>query len=153
MYICFLINYLKFKNMKEVKKTKIDLSLAVSEVRDFVTHHNEMDFGKLDEDDAVIEKYPNIVSALQAGLLVIDEKKNPVYTLRDSIEGVDNIVFKTRVKPMEASAISKGLEISKNQYEYILRCVAHLTQQPKGVINNLSKYDFKVIEQICTLFL
>lgn len=135
----------------------ISLSQAVNEVRDFVYYHDELQMGKLDDEDLVVERYPNIVNAIQIGLLVIDEKMNPIYTLKDAVGedevSVNVINFRTRIKPMENANITKNLDISKNQWEFLLRCISFLTQQPKGVINNLSKYDFKTIEQICTLFL
>lgn len=145
------------KEKAKGNKNVISLEQAAKEVREFVYFHDEVQKNKLDDDDAIIEKYPNIVSAVERGLLVIDEKKNPIYTLSTPVgEGenmVDKIVFKTRLKPMDNAAISKGLDIGKNQYEYILRCTSYLADQPKGIINALSKYDQKTVDQICTLFL
>lgn len=140
-----------------MKKTVISLEQSENEIRDFIYFHDELQSGKLDEEGEVDSKYPNLVHALRSGLLVIDENKNPVYTLKKPIGegelGISKVEFKTRIKPLDSANISKGLDISKNQMEYILRCYCYLTGLPKNALDNLSKYDYKVIEQICTLFL
>lgn len=141
------------KEKKSSTTAVVSREQAISEVRKFVYFHDDLQVGKLDEDEDLEEKYPHIVSALMRGLLVIDEKQNPIFTPTTEIEGLDVINFRTRIKPMDNAAITKGLDLSKNTGEFILRCISFLSQQPKGVVNALNKYDYKVVEQISTLFL
>lgn len=163
--MCFFIHIFVFYINKIYKKMDTEKKItqvvstkqAVKEAREFIYFHDDLKVGKLKNDDDVITDSPYIVSAIERGLLVINENKVPVYELTKPIGEGDHIVskieFKTRIKPMENAAITKGLDISKNQFEYILRCNCYLTGQAKGVFDNFEKYDLKVIEQICSLFL
>src|SRR5690606_18376051 len=90
---------------------------AVKEAREFIYFHDELKIGKLKNKDDVIADSPYIVSAIERGLLTINENKSPVYELTKAIGDGDNTVstieFRTRIKPMENANITKGLDISK----------------------------------------
>jgi len=146
--------------MEEKTKTNrtevVTLQQAIKELRAFIYFHDELKVGKLEDDDVLVNENNYIISAIQKGLLTI-ENNIPTYTLLKPIgEGdisVDKINFRTRIKPMDNARITQGLDISKNQFEYILRCNCFLTGQSKGIYNSFEKYDLKVIEQICSIFL
>lgn len=129
--------------------------VAVKELQGFVEKWDD----RKKEDFEIESDYPHLIKAMQSGHLVIDENKKPVFTLKYPIktdeggDGLSVIDFRTRIKPDDLANITKGLDIGKNQVEYSLRCMAYLTKQPKGILNKLEKFDFKVVEQISTIFL
>ena len=110
------------------------------------------------EEWKVEEDYPQVLKAIQKGLVVIDKDKNPVFTLAFPIGekggtlNVTEIKFRTRIKPSDLSNITKGLNVAKQQVEYTLRCLAYITGEPKAMLDKFDKFDYKVIEQISTVF-
>ena len=133
----------------------IPTDLAIKEIQDFVT---KFDY-KAKKDWEVKDDYPNMLQAVEEGLLSFDDKKKPTYKLRFPIKNdkkeiaIDTLNFRTRIRPQELSTVMRGLDISKNQIEYTLRCFAFLTGQPIAVIDKLEKFDYKVMEQVSTVFL
>lgn len=155
LYICYLIKInIKFKKMKN--QQKIPTEQAIKEVRAFVGFHDELAIKPTTTDDEVEEKYPNIVDAITRGNLIFSDKQVPTLTLAYPIKGeeseITTINFKTRIKPVDNANITKGMDVSKNSGKYVLKCLAYLTMEPEGVINALEKYDYKTVEQICTVF-
>lgn len=134
---------------------KVTKEIAIKEMQKFVEKYDD----KQKEDYEIENDYPTAIEAITRGLLVFDNESNPTYTLKDPIrnsEGdiaVDKIDFRTRIKPQQLSDIMKGLDISKNQIEYTLRCLAYITKQPKAMLDKFEKFDYKVIEQVSTVFL
>lgn len=134
---------------------KVSKEVSVQEIQKFVEKYDD----KKKEDWEIEQDYPHVIEAIKSGHLVFDENSNPVYALRypilneDKEVAVSEIKFRTRIKPQQLSDIMKGLDISKNQIEYTLRCLAYLTFQPKAMLDKFEKFDYKVIEQISTVFL
>lgn len=139
------------KTLEEV----VSKEIAIAELQQFVEKWDD----KKKEDWQIEQDYPDVLKAMQLGLLVLDKDLKPKLTLKNPIltdEGnvaLDTIEFRTRIRPQQLSDIMKGLDIGKNQIEYTLRCFSFLTQQPKAMIDKLEKFDYKVIDQISTVFL
>ena len=93
------------------------------------------------------------------GLLYFDDSMKPSYVLKYPIkneEGEDSITqidFRTRIKPNDLANVMKGLDIAKNQIEYTLRCLSYINKQNKAMLDKFEKFDYKVIEQVSTVFL
>ena len=141
----------KKSEMEEV----VSKEIAVQELQRFVEKWDD----KKKEDWQIEQDYPDVLKAMQLGLLVLDKDLKPKYTLRYPIltdeqnVALGEVEFRTRIRPQQLSDIMKGLDIGKNQIEYTLRCFSFLTQQPKAMIDKLEKFDYKVIDQISTVFL
>lgn len=137
-------------------ENKVATEMAIKEVRDFVETYDD---GKRKEDWQIENDYPQLLRAVELGLLVFDDKKKPTLTLKEPIMNDDNevsvdvITFRTRIKPTQLAEVMKGVDLSKNQLEYSLRCIAYLTGQAKGMLDKLGKFDYKVIDQVSTVFL
>jgi hypothetical protein len=137
-------------------ENKVATEIAIREVRDFLETY---EFGKRKEDWQIENDYPQIVRAIELGNLTFNEKKVPTFKLTEPITNddgevsVSEITFKTRIKPTTLADIMKGVDLSKNQLEYSLRCIAYLTGQAKGMLDKIGKFDYKVIDQVSTVFL
>lgn len=129
--------------------------LAVKELQKLILAFN---YEKV-EDYKILEDYPQVITAIKKGLLVFDKKNLvPKYNLafpviKDSEETSVKVVnFKTRIKPLDMISITKGLNMAKQQQEYILICLSYLSGLSKGELNLIEKFDYKVIEQVSTIF-
>lgn len=142
-------------NLKTKKMSKITKEMAVVEIQQFVKKFDEQS----KEDWQIETDYPQIIKAMEDGCLSFNEDGIPVLKLKYPIKNdegevsVDLINFKTRIKPDTLSTITKGLDIGKNQYEYTLRCMSYLIGQPKAMLSKFEKFDYKVIEQVCSVFM
>ena len=134
---------------------KITKEQAIQEIQKFVEKYD--DKKKLDWE--VENDYPHVIEAIMLGLLYFDDSMKPSYVLKYPIkneEGEDSITqidFRTRIKPNDLANVMKGLDIAKNQIEYTLRCLSYITKQPKAMLDRFEKFDYKVIEQVSTVFL
>lgn len=136
------------------KKDVVEKDVAISELQSLVEKwtYERPEEWKIEDD------YPQVLKAVQKGLLVIDKDNNPVFTLAFPIKSdggnfnVSEIKFRTRIKPSDLSNITKGLNVAKQQVEYTLRCLAYITGEPKAMLDKFDKFDYKVIEQISTVF-
>ncbi len=109
-------------------------------------------------DSVTIEKdYPQLIKAVVDGKMVLGE--NPIFDLYKPIlddEGSvvkSTIEFKTRIKALDMASITKGIDMSKETYLAVVLMNCHLSGMPKGIYNNLSKIDEKVVQQLCSIFL
>lgn len=135
-------------------KDVIEKYVAVIEFQKFIKFwtHEET------EDWKIEDEYPQVLKAMQKGLINIDKDSKIVYTLAfpiNSEEGNFNLTeisFRTRIKPSDLSRITKGLNIVKQQVEYTHRCLAYVTGEPKPMLDRFDRFDYKVIEQISTVF-
>ena len=141
--------------MENLTNEVLSKEQAIKEIQKFVQEHDS----KKKEDYQIEDEYPHVVEAVTLGLLSFDKDLKPKFTLRNPILNeekeiaVAEIEFRTRIKPQQLADIMKGLDIAKNQIEYTLRCLAYLTKQPKAMLDKFSKFDYKVIEQVSTVFL
>ena len=95
--------------------------------------------------------YPQALMAMRKGLLVIKDDI-PVYRLFKPITGKDEITFKTRIKPIEMSNVTKGVNVQEEQMSLALVYYAELSGLTRGELNALDKFDYKVIEQVASIF-
>lgn len=136
------------------QKDVVAKGVAIKEIQEFVKKYNYQD----KEDFEIEDDYPQMLMAIQKGLLKFDEDSKPKYTLAFPLSSdggnfnVTEITFRTRIKPSDLSRIMKGIDASKQQFEYILRCLSYLTGEPKAVFDKIEKFDYKVIEQVATVF-
>lgn len=129
---------------------------ALQELTAFVNHHSLIEKSA----EEVKEDLNIALIALQNGSLVIDQDFKPVLKLKQPIkteEGnvdLDKIEFLTRVLPKDHIRLSKGLNLQKDQMEYMQKCIAHLSQLPVyGYLNKFCKFDYTVMQQISTVFM
>ena len=138
------------ENLKKVSKEN-----SIIEVQNFILKYDE----RKKEDWEVENDYPHLLDAVQEGLVVFDENSKPIQTLKTPIKNendevaVSEIEFRTRIKPNDLANIMKGVDISKNNVEYILRAQSYIIKQPKAMLDKFGKFDYKVIEQICSVFM
>jgi len=109
--------------------------------------------------EEVKEKYPSVLKAIMLGLLVFDEDKKPTYTLKEAVMNasggvaLDKLELRTRIVASEQKKLAQGLDMKKNQLEYIQKCMAYLIKQPVAMLDKLGRFDEKVIDQLTTFFL
>lgn len=134
----------------------IPLDLAVIEMAKFVAFHEDEDEKTSEE---IQEKYPQAIKALVSGNLVFNDDYVPVYNLVNPILNDDKevsykeIKFRTRIYPLDLARITKGMQVSKEQMLYIVKCISYVSGMPEAIVNKLSKKDYKVVEQVSTVFM
>lgn len=139
----------------EQENQKVSEEIAIKEIQKFVEEFE----GVKKDDWQVKDHYPQMLQAIQEGNLVFDDKSKPRLTLKQPIMNDDGEVslseidFRTRIKPTQLAEIMKGVDLSKNQLEYSLRAISYLTKQSRVMLDKFGKFDYKVIDQIATVFL
>lgn len=133
---------------------KIAESVAIEEIKKFVDKYTYEE----KSNDEIKEDYPQLLRAIKKGLLIFDEDSVPVYTLAFPLkndEGEDSVKqvnFKTRIKPTDLARITKGLNVQKQQMQFSLKCLSHIIGEPIAMLDRFEKFDYKVIEQVSTVF-
>jgi hypothetical protein len=134
---------------------KISKESAIKEIQEFVKKFD----GKSKKDYEVENDYPDFIQGVTEGNIHFKEDGTPLMKLSEPIKNdsgdvaFDSVEFKHRIKPSTLADITKGLNISQNQYEYSIRCISYLTGFPKNILDKLSKRDWKTIEQISSVFM
>jgi hypothetical protein len=127
--------------------------VALKELREFVECYTY----ETVEDWKLEDEYPQFLKAIMKGLVVFTDQK-PTYTLTQPIMSdsgealVSECSFRTRIKPSQLATITKGLNVAKQQVEYTLRCLSYITGQGRIMLDKFDKFDYKVIEQISSVF-
>ena len=150
-------NYNQEEGISLDKKATEVLSkdLAIAELIKFVGKNED----RTPKDWEIEKDYPQALRAMQDGYLTFDEKMHPHYRLKYPIlndekeVAVNTVEFRTRIKPQQLADIMKGLNIVQNQIEYTLRCLSYIIKQPKAMLDKFEKFDYRVIEQISTVFM
>ena len=147
--------------MKESKNLEVNQvisdELAVIELRKFVAKYRRRDARKgLLKDEKLLDEYPNVIDAITDGLIIFDDKNHPKYKLReplmDSVENIEEITFRTRIKPSDQSRLMDGINIQTQTAKYVLRFIGYITGLAQGDIDRLDKEDYDTINQICSVF-
>ena len=105
------------------------------------------------------ETYPDVLEAIMDGLLVLDKDFVVTFKLKNAIKGesgsvvLESLTFKTRIKPTDQRKIAFGIDFKKDPIGFQHKAIAYLTSQPELMIDNYSKYDVDVIQQVSTLFM
>lgn len=140
--------------MKTTKELIAD-EVAIPELRDFINPHL---IGVNLEDEDVKENYSAVLIAMKEGKLLLSGVK-PVLKLSEPIKNEDGeevlseVDFKTRIRPNELAMLSKGINLSKESFQYALRCTAFIINQPPAYLNKLGKFDYTVIQQLSAVFM
>lgn len=136
------------------KQPVVSKEIAVQEILEFV-HQNGHRKVQLED---IEENYPLMVEKVMNGQLQLEGK--PVLKLETPIkneegEEIQNEVeFKhTRIKPSQMSGITKGLDLKKDPFGFIVRCTSFLLGEPVAMLDKLSKNDYKVIEEMTPVFM
>lgn len=139
------------KNQKEFMNDEV----AIPELKNFINPHL---VGEQLEDAEVKENYPAVLRALKEGKLILTEDK-PKLILTEPVkneagdEVLTEVEFRTRIRPNELANLSKGLNLSKDSFQYALRCTAFIINQPQSYLNKLGKFDYTVIQQLSGAFM
>ncbi|OOQ57121.1 hypothetical protein [Mucilaginibacter pedocola] len=130
--------------------------VAVEELKDFI---EEITVEEITAEE-VLSSYPQVVKAIRFGLLLLngdDSSKKPEYTLREPIltetGGVAyaKLDINTRITFNEKKRLAKGLK-KGDDIEIGGRLLAHSTGLTTSLLDKLSRFDFKVLEQLFTVF-
>lgn len=135
-------------------KTVISKDVALTEIETLINKFvkKPVSFDKIEE------TYPDILDAIMCGYLSFNEDGVPVYKLKEPVktdkgnEALTVINFKTRVKPTAMADIGSGLDMRKDSLKFPLKIIAYITDQPYLMIDNYSRYDYDVIDQVCSVF-
>ena len=132
---------------------KISKEQAIQEIQALVYEHT-FENKTIDE----IEKdYSQLIKAVVDGKCILGEK--PTFELYKPITDDEGnvsasiIEFKTRIKPLAMASLTKGVDMSEETYMAVILMNCHLSGLAKGLYNNLSKIDEKVVSQLCSIFL
>lgn len=133
---------------------KVSEDVAVKEVLEFVVKFNR----KANDVDKVMDLYPDVVEAVMLGNLDLTEE-NPKLKLLNPIKTTDGDVhleevnFRTRMKPSDHRRVAKGIDVSKDQLLFGHRCVAFIIDQEVAMLDKIEREDYKIIDQFSTLFI
>ncbi|MBB6236491.1 hypothetical protein HDC90_001103 [Pedobacter sp. AK013] len=133
----------------------IEENLAIVEVSEFVNQFKI----KPCEEQEVKDLYPEVILAVQFGLMVLKTKEKPEFKLKEPVKNLENEVsldsvsFKTRIVASEQRKLSAGLDLKKEPLLFGHKCMAYIIGQPLIMLDKFCPFDYKVIEQMSTLFL
>ena len=144
-----------------VDKKAIATDVAVNELKEFLKIHLKKEFRRgLITDEKIQEDYPDVIEALEDGLLTFDDKMKPSYKLRyplfEQAENKDLVVkqvtFRQRLKGADKSVLLNGLNPQKELGTYIIKTVSYITQLSITEVKELEKDDFETLNQLCSVF-
>lgn len=128
--------------------------VALNEMRVFLEDYL---FEKL-EDKRIRKDYPQVLSALISGNLVIQDGI-PVYKLKEPIttnEGdvdLDSVKFRTRISVAEKENLARKNDLREDPLGYSYSCMSFVMNlRSKAYLSKMGRYDIKVCEQLSTLF-
>ncbi len=137
------------------KQQLVSEDVAIAELKDFINPHLVTE--PLEDED-VKENYGACLRAIKEGNLTFTDGiahfklKEPIKN--ESGEDVlSNVDFKTRIRPNELANLSKGINLSKESFQYALKCTAFIIGQPQAYLNKLGKFDYTVIQQLAAVFM
>jgi hypothetical protein len=143
-----------------IKKAMTE-ELAVEELSKFLQKYKKKEFRKGQiTNEKILQDYPDVIEAIQDGLIVFDDKNHLNLELRYPIvaEGSDRdldtkvVEFRTRIKPTDKANLMDGLNIQTQQAKYVLRYIAYITGLSQNELDKLESEDYDVINQICSVF-
>lgn len=141
------------ENLEE-KNGAMSEDMALLELGSFLEDYL---FEKL-EDKRIKKDYPQVLSALMSGNLVLDNGI-PFYKLKEAIrtnEGevdLDSVKFRTRISVAEKEVLAKKNDLREDPLGYSYSCMAFVMNlRSKAYLSKMGRYDLKVCEQLSTLF-
>ena len=147
--------------MKKNETRAISKEVAISELTKFLQKYKRKEFGKGElTEDKIEDNFPDVIEAIQDGLIVFDDKNHPTLTLRFPIEtenkdkdlGIYVVNFRSRIKPSDKANIMDGLNIQTQQGKYILKFMSYITGMSGNELDKLDTEDYDTINQICSVF-
>lgn len=141
--------------------SKVGKEVAIKELEDFLKIHLKKEFrrGLIDE-EKIKEDYPDVIEAIEDGLLVFDEKHKPTYKLRyplfEKAENQELVVkevkIRTRIKGADKSVLLNGLNPQKELGTYIVKTISYITQLSITEVKELEREDYDTLNQLCSVF-
>lgn len=137
-----------------MKKAVISKEVALKELEQLVNRFVK----KPVSNDKLEETYPDILDAIMDGYLSFDGTGVPVLKLKDPIKLEDGSVlhseinFRTRIKPLTLANIAKGLNPQTEVFMLQLRMTSFIIDKDVEMLDNFSRYDWDVIQQVATVF-
>ena len=142
--------------MKKVStKEVINREVAIQEVRSFLEKFNRR---KQYSDEKIEEDYPDVLEAVQLGLLVFDDNKIPSFTLETPVHNQDgevvlkDVTFRTRIKPSTKADLASGIDLRKDAAKYSLNIISYIVDQPRAMLDKFEPFDYDVIQQVSSVF-
>lgn len=129
--------------------------VAIQDVKNAVEFHLDREV----QDDEIIKQYPDVVRAVQKGLLIFDDKMIPTLKLREPIKNSDGedsiseVTFITRILASVQQNLAKGIDLRLDQMKYVNKCTAYIISQPGAMLDKFGKHDYAAISQIAALFM
>ncbi|MDT0647474.1 hypothetical protein RM545_12300 [Zunongwangia sp. F260] len=136
--------------------TAITEEVALPELRDFLNRHI---VGTPLQDEDIKEDHVPLLRATMEGLLTLSGEKikyklaEPIMSEDGTTVILEEVDFKTRIRPNELANLSKGLNLSKDSFQYALKCTSFIISQPQGYLNKMGKFDYTVIQQLSAAFM
>lgn len=147
---------MNLKNNKKMnKEQKISDELAEIEVLNFINNWVEKPISL----EQVATDYPNILDAVKYGRLVFSEDFVPKYQLQSPIKNdsgevsISEVEFKTRISPLNQARLAKGLNITTDQLQFLLVCVAYIIGKTVQELDKFSKKDYNTVREIASVFI
>jgi len=137
-----------------MKKAVISKEVALKELEQLINRFVK----KPVSNDKLEETYPDILDAIMDGYLSFDGTGIPVLKLKDPIKLEDGSVlhseinFRTRIKPLTLANIAKGLNPQTEVFMLQLKMTSFIIDKDVEMLDNFSRYDWDVIQQLATVF-
>lgn len=137
-----------------MKKAVISKEVALKELEQLINRFVK----KPVSNDKLEETYPDILDAIMDGYLSFDGTGVPVLKLKDPIKLEDGSVlhseinFRTRIKPLTLANIAKGLNPQTEVFMLQLKMTSFIIDKDVEMLDNFSRYDWDVIQQVSSVF-
>lgn len=137
-----------------MKKAVISKEVALKELEQLINRFVK----KPVSNDKLEETYPDILDAIMDGYLSFDGTGIPVLKLKDPIKLEDGSIlhseinFRTRIKPLTLANIAKGLNPQTEVFMLQLKMTSFIIDKDLEMLDNFSRYDWDVIQQVSTVF-
>lgn len=136
------------------KENLISEEVALNELEHFIGVWVEKPVKKED----LPKVYPHIYEALISGNLVL-EKDNPIYTMVKPFEDMEGqiaftqITFKTRISPLTAANLAKGINLETDELNYGLELLCYVIDKNKFILDKFRQKDYATVREIASLFM
>ena len=137
-----------------MKKAVISKEVALNDLEQFINKFVKKPVAK----EKLEETYPDVLDAIMDGYLSFDGTGVPVLKLKDPIKLEDGSIlhseinFRTRIKPLTLANIAKGLNPQTEVFMLQLKMTSFIIDKDVEMLDNFSRYDWDVIQQLATVF-
>ena len=139
-------------------KTVIEKEVAIAELGDLVNKYVKKHVRTPATNDDLEKGYPDVLDAIMDGFLSFNAEGLPVFKLSSPIKSqegnvvLDEVTFKTRIKPLTLADLAKGLHPQNEVFTLQLRMTSYIIGQPVAMLDKFSAYDYDVISQVGSIF-